>query len=60
MVRAGVVCHPSEWSFGRYNEIQETRRKCLLINYQKIAQLTGYVHFKKLLSDALANDSNAR
>ena len=34
MVRAGVVSHPSEWSFSGYNEIQEPRRKNVLIDYE--------------------------
>jgi len=37
MVRAGVVSHPSEWVFGGYNEIQSPRRKCGLINHEKLA-----------------------
>jgi len=67
MVRAGVVSHPSEWAFGGYNEIQETRRKCVLINYQKLAELTGFATYdafqkahKELVSESLANDRNAR
>ena len=36
MVRTGVVAHPSEWSFCGYNEIQEPKRKNVLINYQKL------------------------
>ena len=42
MVRNGVVFHPSEWSFGGYNEIQTPRRKNVLIAYQKLAELTGF------------------
>ena len=42
MVRVGVVSHPSEWVFGGYNEIQSPRRKCVLINHEKLANLTGY------------------
>jgi len=33
MVRTGVVNHPSEWLFGGYHEIQQPRRKCVLIDY---------------------------
>lgn len=67
MVRAGLVSHPSEWAFGGYNEIQEPRRKCVLINYQKLAQLAGFATYdsfqrahKDLVDESLANDSNAR
>jgi len=27
MVRAGVVSHPSQWSFSGYNEIQEPKKE---------------------------------
>jgi len=40
--RAGVVTHPSEWRFGGYREIQSPKRKCALIAYQKLAELTGF------------------
>jgi len=36
MVRAGVVSHPSEWSFPGYNEIQEPRRKNVLVDYDRL------------------------
>jgi hypothetical protein len=39
MVRAGVVSHPSKWSFSGYNEIQEPRRKNVLIDYKKLQGL---------------------
>jgi REP-associated tyrosine transposase len=41
MVRAGVVKHPSEWSFSGYNEIQEPRRKNVLIDYERLQGLLG-------------------
>jgi hypothetical protein len=41
MVRAGIVDHPSQWSFCGYNEIQEPRRKNVLINYEKLRELAG-------------------
>ena len=42
MVRAGVVNHPSEWSFGGYNEIQAPRRKCVLVAYERLRELAGF------------------
>jgi putative transposase len=51
MVRAGVVSHPAEWEFGGYNEIQYPRRKSILINYDKLAFLSGcdsYASFQHL------------
>lgn len=42
-------------------------RKCVLINYQKLAQLTGFATYdafqkahKELVSESLANDNNSR
>ncbi len=67
MVRAGVVAHPSEWLFSGYNEIQKPRRKCVLIAYQKLAELTGfetYDAFRKfhleLVNESLRNGNNSR
>ncbi|MCF8057535.1 MAG: transposase [Desulfocapsa sp.] len=45
MVRAGVVTHPSEWQFGGYNEIQNPRRKCAVIAYEKLAELSGFSNY---------------
>jgi len=42
MVRAGVVDHPEQWLHGGYNEIQTPRRKCILINYDTLKQLSGF------------------
>ena len=39
MVRAGVTSHPSMWSFSGYNEIQEPRRKNILIDYERLRGL---------------------
>jgi REP-associated tyrosine transposase len=39
MVRAGVVNHPSMWPFSGYNEIQEPRRKNVLIDYDRVQRL---------------------
>jgi len=41
MVRAGIVDHPSQWPFCGYNEIQNPRRKNVLINYDKLRELVG-------------------
>ena len=41
MVRAGVVSHPSMWPFSGYNEIQEPRRKNVLIRLQEAAGVAG-------------------
>jgi putative transposase len=67
MVRAGVVGHPSDWSFGGYKEIQSPRRKCVLIAYEKLAALAGHQTYdsfrkshKKLVDESLAEGNNAR
>jgi putative transposase len=36
MVRAGVVSHPAMWPFCGYNEIQEPRRKNVLISHRRL------------------------
>jgi putative transposase len=50
MVRAGVVSHPSQWSFSGYNEIQEPRRKNILIDYEKLRLLIGSESYDNLKS----------
>jgi hypothetical protein len=48
MVRAGVVSHPSMWPFCGYNEIQEPRRKNILIDYEKLQGLIGAESYDQL------------
>ncbi len=50
MVRAGVVSHPSMWSFSGYNEIQHPRRKNVLIDYGKLQRLVGAWSYDQLRS----------
>jgi len=50
MVRAGVVSHPSMWSFRGYNEIQEPRRKNILIDYERLWELFGVGSYDELRS----------
>ena len=50
MVRAGVVSHPSQWSFSGYNEIQEPRRKNMLIDYERLQLLIGFGSYDQLKS----------
>ena len=42
MLRAGVIEHPIEWIFGGYCEIQKPRRKCALIAYERLQELSGF------------------
>lgn len=42
MVRAGVVEHPSEWSFAGYNEIQAPRQRYALIDYEGLKELLNF------------------
>ena len=51
MVRAGVVDHPSQWSFCGYNEIQNPRRKNALIAYDKLKELVGVESYEQLKRD---------
>jgi putative transposase len=50
MVRAGAVTHPSMWFFSGYREIQEPRRKNVLINYQRLQRLLGAGSYDQLRS----------
>ncbi len=50
MVRAGVVTHPSMWPFSGYNEIQEPRRKNILIDYERLQGLLGAGSYDQLRS----------
>jgi putative transposase len=46
MVRAGVVEHPDQWTHGGYREVQSPRRKCILIDYDRLKTLCGFDDFK--------------
>ncbi len=48
MVRAGAVSHPSSWFFCGYNEIQEPRRKNVLIDYERLQGLFGSGSYEEL------------
>ncbi len=67
MVRAGVVDHPSIWHFFGYNEIQEPKRKNVLIDYEKLRALLGFENYdqaklyhKKWVDEYLGNEKNIR
>jgi putative transposase len=67
MVRNGVVSHPSEWQFGGYNEIQNPRKKYVLINYERLAKLTGFNSYeqlqkshKEMIEESLIIEDNVR
>jgi putative transposase len=51
MVRAGVVSHPKQWSHGGYNEIQNPRRKNILINYQALSHLSGFDNYERFQTE---------
>lgn len=50
MVRAGVANHPSMWPFSGYNEIQEPRRKNVLIDYERVQGLFGATSYDEFRS----------
>jgi len=67
MVRAGIIDHPSKWYWCGYNEIQNPRRKNILIDYEKLRELAGYNRFdtfqaahKKWVDSSLASHVNRR
>jgi putative transposase len=45
-----VVSHPSQWSFSGYNEIQEPRRKNVLIDYDRLQGLLAAGSYEQLRS----------
>jgi len=58
MVRAGVVDHPKDWRFSGYNEIQKPKRKCAIIDHDKLIKLCRYKSFKtfKFMHEALVEN----
>lgn len=67
MVRAGVVSHPSEWPFCGYNEIQSSRQRYSLIDYESLIDLfdvPGVDEFKKTykgwVEEALQRESHLK
>ena len=67
MVRAGIVDHPSEWLFCGYNEIQNPKRKNVLINYDKLMELVGVENYDQVkqyhkgwVTEYLGNGNNHR
>ena len=67
MVRAAVVSHPSRWSFSGYNEIQQRRRKNVLIDYERLQGLLGAGSYDQLrrshkgwVEDQLADGAKTR
>ncbi len=67
MVRADAVHHPSEWIFSGYNEIQKPRRKCALIAYERLLELTGFDSYDKFratynawIDESLGDGKNVR
>jgi putative transposase len=48
MVRAGVVSHPTQWSFSGYKEIQEPRRKNVLNDYDRLQGLLAARSYEQL------------
>jgi len=67
MVRAGAVRHPSEWQCSGYNEIQEPKRKNVLINYDRLEELLGFDTYDKVqtahrrwVDSSLKNGENLR
>ena len=40
--------HSGDWSFGEYNEIQEPKRKKVLIDYDRLRQLPGFENYEQV------------
>jgi putative transposase len=50
MVRANKVEHPSQWQWCGYNEIQKPRRRNVIIDYQKLIELSGFKSYDEFQS----------
>jgi putative transposase len=48
MVRAGMVDHTSQWHLSGYREIQEPRRKNVLIDYGRLPEMFGAESYGQL------------
>lgn len=67
MVRAGVVGHPALWPFCSYNQIQNPRKKNVLIDYARLQVLLGMnsydevrASYKKWMEEHLAAGQDCR
>jgi putative transposase len=67
MVRAGVVCHPSEWPWCSYAEWKGVRRRYGVVDQRECLRLLGgpslaefRANYDALIQDALAKDAMAR
>jgi putative transposase len=67
MVRANIVDHPSQWKWCGYNEIQNPRRKNVIIDYEKLFELSGFETYgvfqsahKQWIDYTLTNDELKR
>jgi len=61
------VEHPSQWPFCGYNEIQEPKRKKVLIDYEKLRALLGFESYdlvqsyhKEWVNEYLRSANNTR
>ncbi len=45
MVRAGVVCHPSDWEFTGLNEIMAPKQRFRVIDYNHVSTLLGFKEY---------------
>jgi len=67
MVRTGLIAHPTQWPFSGYNEIQNPKRKNILIHYEKLMELLAIDSYDLLreyhrgwVEEYLNNESNSR
>jgi putative transposase len=67
MVRTGVVKHPAEWPYCGYNEIQQPKRKNVLIDHEKLRELLEFdtydkakTYYKRWVDDILGSGKNIR
>jgi hypothetical protein len=61
MVRAGIVTSPSEWEACGYNEIQSSRKRTGIIDFERLIDLLGFnTYFTPKLVDQARKNSAPR
>jgi len=59
MVRAGVVEHSKQWEFCGYNEIQRSRKRKGIIDFDRLMDLLGFENMGLARAPGYPNRSEA-
>jgi putative transposase len=67
MVRCGVVSHPREWPWCRYQELMGLRQRFRILDFERVLALLGGVsaaefrqHYEALIKERIAKDERKR